>query len=165
MNERSFATKFRGELRETLNARGTNHHLVTLYDAPRSGKKVYDSYMLIQATGARESRFMAIEFKSTKNASVSRSLPTDRQLVALEEVHEAGGSGWVIVHLTRTNQVLIVHAQIWNDLFGNFKSITIESLQDCQNSFLFLVDREKCLKVGGKMSTRWNLKEWLDNVE
>jgi len=159
MNERAFATKFRGELRETLAARETNYHLVTLYDAPRSGKKVYDSYVLI------ESRFVAMEFKSTKNASVSKSLPSERQLVALEEVYESGGSPWIIVHLTRTNQVLFVHAQIWNELFGNLKSITIDALQDCQNKFLYLVDREKCLKVGGKMSTRWNLKEWLDYVE
>ena len=133
MNERAFATKFRQELRETLVSRKTDYHLVTLYDAPRSGKKAYDSYMLIQQ-GKGESNFIAIEFKSTKNASVSRSLPTDRQLVSLEEVYEAGGSGWIIVHLTRTNQVLIVHAQIWKELFGDLKSITLDSLQDCQNA-------------------------------
>jgi hypothetical protein len=106
-----------------------------------------------------------MEFKSCHNLSVSVNLPTPRQLVSLEEVDSAGGSGWIIVHLSRTHQVLIVHSKIWIELFGNFKSLTIDSLQDCQNGFLFLVDREKCLKLGGKMSTCWNLKRWLDNVE
>jgi len=108
--------------------------------------------------------FSAIEFKSCKNKSVSKSLPTGRQMDSLNDVHLAGGFGYIIVHLAQTKQVLIVDAQIWAELFGDYKSLTIESLQDCQNSFLFLVNREKCLKIGGKMSTCWNLNKWLDHV-
>lgn len=155
MLEREFATKFRAEMREQYTANGRHFHLVTLYDAPRSGKKPYDSYML-DIVG-----FSALEFKMCKGASFSMSSVSERQVTSLNEVIRCHGNGYVIAYIDRTKQVMIINMKMWDKLSELYHDrIPLSALPSlCQQMFITLLDRKK-VRIGSKSTTRWNILEW-----
>lgn len=119
MKEREFASQFRKHIRIFY---GDNVHVVPLIDAPRSGKKPYDTYVLTSST------FSAIEFKLVKGKTLNSDILTERQCNSLFEVRHCGGKGYVIVYLFQYKEVFICDFRKWGiHIKGN--SIKIDILK------------------------------------
>ena len=113
MLERNFSSNFRRELEEVCTE---PIHIILLQDAPRSGKKPYDSYAVIDGV------FVAMEFKVVKGLSISSSIVSVRQLDALREASKAGGQAYVVIYMERLKSVLFVGVNQWMKIFKNEKS-------------------------------------------
>jgi hypothetical protein len=158
MKEREFATNFRKELKEYCSSISKHIHLITLFDAPRSGKKPYDSYCLTSAG------FCALEFKICKEASINLEAVTENQLVNMKLVTKVGGSSYAVYYVFRTKQVVFIDVWSMYELkkkYGN--RVPLKDLPDLyQQGLITLLNREKC-KIKNSNLTRWNIKVLVDN--
>lgn len=155
MLERAFSSKFRKELMEVV---GAGIHVVLLQDAPRSGKKPYDAFIVWRGW------FAALEFKIAKGLSLNAKLPTDRQLQCLIDAEKAGGYGFVVIYMDRLKKVVFVHASDWKSIFDGKTSVSMEEL--ALNPDVIIIERKRyeLLRGTGGKGTKWDFMRWLKEV-
>lgn len=163
MLERNFSSNFRREMEEVSKE---PIHLVLLQDAPKSGKKPYDSYLI------HDGIFTAMEFKVVKGLSVNGSIASLRQIECLLEASAAGANGYVVVYLERIKKVLFINVRAWMKIFAKEKSRKIcyfenedysdvcsgheKGIDECD---VFMIERTKQKVVTdgkAKLTTRWD---------
>ena len=167
MLERHFSSEFRKELIDVL---GNTAEVVLLQDAPKSGKKVYDAYMVWRGW------HISLEFKMANGASLPYNAPTERQKQCLKQTEQAGGYSFIVVRLERLKQVLFITVDTWEAIFenGNVKNIKLDVLERmcishhsyyCEDKTIF-IDRNKWwLNNEGSKSTKWFFPLWLKHVD
>jgi len=103
MKEREFSSKFRKELEDYYKYFNLPAHVQLIQDAPISGKKPYDAYIV-----AGKGKHRAIEFKVCKGATFNPNIVSDHQHVSLKSVVEAGGKSFVVILFEKFKTVAVI---------------------------------------------------------
>ena len=105
--ESTFSKQIRSDLKRVY---GDKIFVQLHMDAPRSGRKPYDAYFLMN----RE--HVAMEFKKTTDMSVNVDIVTGNQIEFLKAVDKTGTRAWVIVWFVRYETEIAFDIEIWLEI-------------------------------------------------
>lgn len=141
--ESKFSSQFRHDILEWFNGKKKPVHIHLLVDAYRSQKKPYDAYVVSK-------KFLAIEFKVERGASVAYERVTQHQLFNLKVIQDIGNFGLIVLLLSRYKTVVCLTAYQWEEMFKFHHRIKIEDFLEYKE-FIHL----KRIKLSNR--TSWEL--------
>ena len=133
MKEADFSAQIRKDLKKTF---GPNVFVVLHMDAPRSGRKPYDAYFIL------DGKHFAMEFKKCDVDAFNIEKVTNNQIVSLEQLDRAGGQAWIVICFVKHNAAFAIDITIWTELKEEFeakelKSVTYEALCNIEKDTSF----------------------------
>ena len=137
--ESTFSAQVRKDLKKIYPKAFVQLHM----DAPRSGKKPYDAYIV------HKGRHIGMEFKKTEGNSINFDRVTGNQIDFLNQLKESEGASLIIVWFVKYNCSYIIDIEVWNDIVHTFNdeghtNISIKALNDKDmNNLLYKMDRVK----------------------
>ena len=162
MKENSFSAQFRKELREYCDGHNIPIHINLIVDAPRSLKKPYDAYFVV------DREFVALEFKVVNGASVSEDKVTPHQIDKLTEVFNTGSEGYIVILIERLKRVYWVVVVDWIRCFRERTKRKIEDFDEWMvnnvddSGYIVVMDRsreEKTQKTMWEFNRLWLLQK------